>query len=441
MVHFTMSAPGVENPVALHRYVALKFNPAISIPMMIQAGETEIVHGATPNSVTTSEINRKRDVNHHLKHMTYTRYGYKTSIPRHVPDYEITAVLFQKGINMGSADAVADLMRQRCVPNVIISSILLDFLGKPVESSSRMTIGWQAYLDYTSFFFKFIPDGVFTLKPSQCFFEDDSYSALSALVVSRYEFKGTLLTSSTTQVTTVEETTPAGDTIKIESDRKRNKVQDDIEQLEPRENVSPELEKMASLDTSQVFIDDGLPDLSNDQEQLLFQSEEWGEINGIEVVQMEIPMLETSSAVQDLDEASVSSHPSISSLSHSSLGDSSSSSPHLSVVKDDSLRVDGLKNINAWKPVVLKPRRHPTAAHSDVLSNVYTEDPDADVQSRFQLEKPFTEMSLEPDKPALSSAAIVHTVGSFYIHLNHQRQIEKLEFIYQNYDSTSNNNA
>lgn len=414
-------------------------------------------------------------------------------VPKPIANHEVNAVLFQQGMNMGSADAVAEKLRQRCVADVVISSASVDFLGKVVDSTLRITVGWQAYVEYTGYFFQYVPDGIFTLKSSETMVEDGENGDMT-VVRSIYTFTGSLVVSSA--VAESEPDNPSGASC-IEDDANSfpNKSSREVDGKEScslagstieRSEVGPiqkELNSVFLVDqfndesgmveiTEALFSEDGLPTLTGDAEQELLQSPEFlvssEDCLGITTEdESKLTACPDSEPVPSSDGVTSSSVRLSKTPSESSMLDSSQPPAQTSDEKGASLA--------SQTKVVLKPKpAQAPKVQDEHVHNVFV-DKEFDVAERFLITEASsnptassstgkrttekretmvpsnsnsdvdTSSSMSSDDSSVNSSSIstsptpaptvvasLDVIGAFNVYLNRQMQVEKLEFVYRN---------
>lgn len=381
------------------------------------------------------------------------------SIPKSLTNFELYAVLFQQGMNMGSADAVAQKLRQRCVSDVVISSASSDFLGKVIESTLRITVGWEAYVEYTSYFFQFVPDGIFSLKSTQTITNDDHGEDL-VVVRSIYTFTGSLV--NTTPALVGEDTnTSVNSEIELENtiltdeetvvsgNNNVKRVCLDLETNILREELMLSSGIVENISTvhGNIFQEDGLPELNPSDEIDLFQSSDF--LQDFALTSNE------SAAIHD-DSISITSNSDIS-------RDHSWEKLNVDFVNDSERQNVELSSTAAKKSLILKPKHIPKV-QSELAHNVIA-DKELDITERFLLDEfernvvvsspstitkgtngidtsNATRVSPESDTSTSSSVGVpvvtpsivtsIDVIGAFNVYLNRQMQVEKLEFVYRN---------
>lgn len=425
------------------------------------------VNGGVPSAaatLVTRKRKKKNDRQHSLLHVEASNARaakplamMAMRVPKPITDYEVNAVLFQQGMNMGSADAVAEKLRQRCVPDVVISSASVDFLGKVIESTLRITVGWQAYVEYTGYFFQYVPDGIFTLKNSETMVEDGENGEMT-VVRSIYTFTGSLVVSSAVAESEPDVPTEAScienDTDSFSASAKESYSSD----------VRKELDSVISVDqmngesgmveiTEALFAEDGLPTLTVDAEQELLQSPEFL------VVSKECPDSEQApSSDEVISSLRLSKAPSESSISVSSQSSAQPSdkkgTPSYShtkvLLKPKPARVPKVQdehahNVFVDKELDVAERFLITEAPSKAATGKRTTDKKETMVPTNNGSDVDTNSSMSSDDssvnslstsssttPAPAVVASLDVIGAFNVYLNRQMRVEKLEFVYRN---------
>lgn len=364
------------------------------------------------------------------------------SVPKPLPDLSIWAVLFRDGMNIGSADAVAQKLRERCVPDVIISSAATDFLGQIIESTARTTIGWTAYVEYTNHFFQCIPDGIFALTSTQCV-TNELHEENYYVVRSVYKYRGTLVRSGDVSEGLAEgdvsdafsiATNEEEESLSIaldnacEDNEGCKRIRTGLESMMP----SSGLESITVLPET-VFQEDGLPDLSLAEESALFLSSD---------LLTDLPV-DHSTFLRDGSGAAgntiLNQEKELLKSNDCPTGQLLSLAGEISTTSS----VSGSK-----KHLILKPKTIPKV--HDANAHNFVADRTLDVMERFYFEAASPKLSnlnenigddwgsdsgahsSVPSSTTGSSAiAIIDCIGAFNVYLNRSMLVEKLEFVYR----------
>lgn len=383
------------------------------------------------------------------------------SIPKSLTDFELYAVLFQQGMNMGSADAVAQKLRQRCISDVVISSASSDFLGKVIESTLRVTVGWEAYVEYTSYFFQFVPDGIFSLKSTQTITNDEHGEDL-VVVRSIYTFTGSLVNTTPALVDEIANTSvnSLGKDIEVENniltdeetiasgnnDVKRACLDLETNILREELMLSSGIVENISTVHGNIFQEDGLPELNASEEIDLFQSSDFLQ---------DLVLTSSESAATHDDSISITSNSDIS-------RDHSWEKLTVDIADDRERQHSELSSTGTKKSFILKPKHIPKV-QNELAHNVIA-DKELDITERFLLDEFERKVVVSPSTitkgadeidatncigvsqvsnaststsngvPAVASSVItsIDVIGAFNVYLNRQMQVEKLEFVYRN---------